>query len=255
MMHVSQISVTAVKGLALHHPDHVQLTSAGVVGDRAFFLIDHAGDVLSCDKVGALMQHTAHYDSDAGVLSVFGPRGVLRRATVQVGGPTETDFEGLRWVHGRVVVGWAKMFSRIVGRPVRLIMGATGGYDIAPVTLISATTTEALGRHAGSPGVDVRRFRMNLEISGSGPLEEDTWQGRELRLGKVVLRVGGPVQRCAATTRNPDTGTVDLQTLRMIRAYKGRTTTLEHGPGFYLGVYAEVTAEGLVRRGDDVELV
>ena len=96
---------------------------------------------------------------------------------------------------------------------------------------------------------------MNLEIGGSEPLEEDTWQGHGLRVGKVVLRVGGPVPRCAATTRNPDTGTVDLQTLRMIRVDRGRTTAVEHGRGFYLGVYADVTVESQVCRGDDVVLV
>ena len=96
---------------------------------------------------------------------------------------------------------------------------------------------------------------MNLEITGSEPLDEDSWEGRELRVGDVVLRVGREVKRCAATTRDPETGVVDLQTLHMIGAYKGRTTTEDDGPGFYLGVYAEVTTEGWVRRGDEVQLI
>ena len=96
---------------------------------------------------------------------------------------------------------------------------------------------------------------MNVEISGAAPHDEDTWEGRELRLGEVVLRVGGPVKRCAATTRNPDTGVVDLQTLRMIGATRGRQETPEWGKGFYFGVYAEVLSPGRIHLGDKVSLL
>ncbi len=254
-MRVSQLSMTPVKGLALHHPDHLDLTRGGVVGNRAFFLLDESGEIPSCTEVGALLQHKADYDADADLLGVTGPRGLLRQEKVELGEPVDADFYGLRTVAGHVVLGWDKLFSDIVGQPVRLIKGVSGGYDVAPVTLIGAATTVALGQHAGVDGVDSRRFRMNLELSGSEPLDEDSWEGRELRVGEVALRVGREVKRCAATTRDPDTGTVDLQTLKMIGAYKGRTTTEDDGPGFYLGVYAEVTTEGRVRRGDEVYLI
>ena len=96
---------------------------------------------------------------------------------------------------------------------------------------------------------------MNVEIAGAAPHDEDTWAGRDLRIGDVVLRGGGPVKRCAATTRDPDTGVIDLQTLRMIGTARGRQTTPEFGDGFYFGVYADVVTPGRIHIGDEVTVV
>jgi uncharacterized protein YcbX len=95
---------------------------------------------------------------------------------------------------------------------------------------------------------------MNVEIAGGDPLVEDSWDGRELQLGGAVVRVGTPVKRCAATTRNPDTGEIDLQTLKLIGGLKGRQEFAPWGPGFYLGVYADVLAPGRVSVGDELVL-
>jgi uncharacterized protein YcbX len=113
---------------------------------------------------------------------------------------------------------------------------------------------QALADDEAGP-VDARRFRMNVELAGTAPHEEDSWEGRELRMGEVVLRAGGPVKRCAATTRNPDTGVVDLQTLKLIGRRRGRQETAKFGKGFYFGVYADVVAPGRVHVGDAVTLV
>ncbi len=250
-MHVSLLSVTPVKGLALHHPDQVDLTPGGIVGDRAFFLVEAGGEMVSCTDIGALMAHRAELDSATGVLTVHGPDGILHAAPVEPGEPVDTDFYGLRTVSGHVVVGWDEVFSDIAGRPVRLVRGGTGAFDVAGLTLIGSASTAAL---AGTDAVDARRFRMNVEVAGSASLDEDSWEGRELRLGEAVVRVGGPVKRCAATTRNPDTGEIDLQTLKLIGGLKGRQELAPWGAGFYLGVYAEVLVPGRVSVGDEVVL-
>jgi uncharacterized protein YcbX len=64
-----------------------------------------------------------------------------------------------------------------------------------------------------------------------------------------VVRVGGPVDRCAMTTRDPDTGERDLDTLRLIKTYRGLS---ERGT-IDFGVYAEIVEPGEVRVGDTVE--
>jgi uncharacterized protein YcbX len=248
---ISLLSVTPVKGLGLHHPDQVDLTPGGVDGDRAFFLLDAAGEMVSCTELGALLAHRADLDSGSGVLTVRGPGGVVHAAPVELGEPVDTDFYGLRTVTGRRVVGWDEVFSDIAGQPVRLVHGDSGAVDVAALTLIGSATTAAL---ASADVIDGRRFRMNVEIAGSAPLDEDSWDGRELSLGAAVLRVGGPVKRCAATTRNPDTGEFDLQTLKLIGALKGRQEFAPWGAGFYLGVYADVLVPGRVSVGDEVVL-
>ena len=62
---------------------------------------------------------------------------------------------------------------------------------------------------------------MLLTLAGCAEHEEDGWDGRLLQIGAAVVRVGGPVPRCAVTTRDPDTGVRDLDTLRLIQGYRG----------------------------------
>jgi uncharacterized protein YcbX len=90
---------------------------------------------------------------------------------------------------------------------------------------------------------------MLLEIEGCAPHEEDTWRGRHVRIGEALLEIGGPVPRCATTTRDPATGQRDLDTLREIAAYRGK----REGKHVDFGVYASVVEPGRVRVGDPVE--
>lgn len=254
-MRVSKLSVTPVKSLAVHHPDHIDLGADGVVGDRAFYLIDETGAIVNCTALGDLLRYRAEFDTAAGLLFVHGAEGVLQSGVVEDGEAVDTDFYGLRTVPGHVVVGWGDVFSKIAGFPLRLVRGQTAGFDVAGVTLIGSSSIEELATRSEADPVDPRRFRMNIEIGGGAPLVEDTWEGRSLRVGAAVVTVGGPVKRCAATTRDPDTGVVDLKTLEMIGKAKGRQTTDAFGAGFYFGVYARVVTPGRVEVGDRVALV
>jgi MOSC domain-containing protein len=247
---VSVLSVTPIKGLALHHPDRITVTSGGVVGDRAFFLLDSAGELISCTELGELMQLRAAFDPETRVLELFQGTELLRSGLVEPGEPIVADFYGLRAVHGHVASGWSEVFSDVARQPLRLVEGTSGGYDVAGLTLLGEASVRELAARNSSEPVDARRFRINVEVAGTAPHEEDTWEGRLLNLGQAQLRVGGPVRRCAATTRNPDTGLVDLQTLRMIGTARGRQETADFGKGFYFGVYAEVTIPGPIQVGD-----
>lgn len=44
---------------------------------------------------------------------------------------------------------------------------------------------------------------MLVEFSGGQAHLEDSWEGDLLEVGDAVLRVGGPIHRCAAPTRDP----------------------------------------------------
>jgi uncharacterized protein YcbX len=127
--------------------------------------------------------------------------------------------------------------------------GAIGG-----VTLLGTGSIERLeeaAAEAGQPGpIDERRFRMNLGVSGIAPHEEDTWTDRKVRVGETAIEVREKVGRCAATTRDPEAGCVDLKTLHHIRSYREDVPSLEPLP---FGVYASVKTPGTVRLGDPVE--
>jgi hypothetical protein len=118
------------------------------------------------------------------------------------------------------------------------------------VTLLSVASLERLREEAGvDEPVDGRRFRMTFGISGFDAHAEDGWLTREVRVGDALVRVEGNVGRCAATTRQPDTGIVDFKTLHYIKAYRDDVETTEPLP---FGVYGRVVEPGRVRVGDAV---
>ena len=70
---------------------------------------------------------------------------------------------------------------------------------------------------------------MLFTLDGCGPHEEDEWDGKALRIGEAVVRVSGPVDRCAATTRHPDTCERDL----------------DSGNAFYNALWQQAATEGI----------
>lgn len=255
-MRVRRLSVTPVKGLSLHHPDSVEVDSSGIRGDRRFYLVAASGKPESCTANGALMRLTGEFHEESGELEVRRGDTVLRRAPVPVGEPVVSDFYGLRTLHSTVVADeeWHQLFSGVIGKPVRLAesSGPARANDVEPLTLISSESVAALAGNAGLEGIDSRRFRMNIEFEGATPHLEDEWLEREIRIGEVTVRGGGPVSRCAATTRDPDTGGVNLKVTSLIIAYRGRQDSI-FGLGPNLGVYAQVVEPGRIRVGDPVE--
>lgn len=252
---VARLSVSPVKGLQLQHPPSVELTAQGAVGDRMFYLVDETGRLQSCPHHAGLLELRAEYDATQGRLLISRSDEVLIDCTVEPGRVVAIDLHGLRTVKAAVLADprWNRFFSGVVGKPVQLVQALEPAFDVHPATLIGSASVRELARRAGLPGVDARRFRMLMEFEGGEPHVEDSWDGVLLNVGGAVLRGGGPVKRCAATTRNPETGEVDLQTLRLITGYRGRRQT-SLGPGATFGTYAEVVAPGRVSVGDTLSV-
>ena len=251
---VSRLSVTAIKGLGVVHPDVVDLTPTGVAGDRAFFLVDAEDALRSAFRTGAWMGYTAAYDASTDSLTVACPDGSRVAGEVRLGDAVVADFYRYKKVAGRVVEGpWAELFSAALREPVRLVRadGDNGGLDVRPVTLLGDASVAELARQAGWDDVDARRFRMLVGISGTGPHAEDTWTGRRLEIGEAVLRVEGPVKRCGAVNIDPLGGSADLPVLPLIKRYRGFGQTVL-GRGVTFGVYAEVVRPGRIRVGDEL---
>lgn len=251
---LARISITALKSTALRHPERVVLGPDGVAENRRFFMIDASGGLLSAPRHPGVFGIVADYDTVRERLALAFPDGTREEGSARPADEAVTvDFWG-RPTPGRLVEGdLAAALSAFVGEPVRLVraMADGDGCDDHPVTLVSSASIRELARHAGRDAVDARRFRMLLEIEGSSPHEEDAWEGRLLRVGGAVLRVGGPVPRCDVTQRDPDTGERDLETLRTIGAYRGRSAarTLD------FGVYADVAEPGPIAVGDAMTLL
>jgi uncharacterized protein len=250
---VVRISIAPVKGLALVHPDDVFLGEEGVVENRRFYLIDDTGRRFGLTRKGALVQVRSEYDAEAERLRLVFPDGAIVEDDVVRGERVETDFYG-RPVAGEVVHGpFGQALSSLVGRPLRLVRALRPGggvdRDLGPVSLVSQASLDELARRSGAGSVDGRRFRMLFEVDGVEAHGEDEWIGADLRVGAAVIRLRDRVARCAITTQNPDTGRVDFDTLREIRAYRGAGA---NGKDIDFGVFGEVVAPGRVRVGDDL---
>jgi uncharacterized protein YcbX len=138
---------------------------------------------------------------------------------------------------------------------VRLVEGVhRKGLDrgrAGAASFISRASLEALERLAGA-AIDARRFRMLVEVDGLDEAhEEDTWVGRQLRVGAALVRVRGHVGRCLITERDPESGRSDLPTLDLLRSYRGDLQTTEP---LAFGVYGEVLEPGRVAVGDAIAL-
>lgn len=256
-MKVTRLSTTPIKGLALHHPTTIEVNASGAVGDRLFHLVDDDGALVSITAVGGLASLLATFDADSALLVVTEQGTVVAEGIVVAGDTCDADFFGYKVVAGRLTPGpWDAVFSERAGQSLRLVMADSpaGGHDVEPLSLLSAASTAALSAAAGLDDVDSRRFRMLVEFDGVDAHAEDLWLGRQLQVGSAVLEVGSPVQRCAATTRNPDTGEIDLKTLSLIGSYRGRQESI-FGLGFNFGVYARCVTPGVMSVGDPLTLV
>ncbi|TYL49546.1 MOSC domain-containing protein [Nocardioides sp. BGMRC 2183] len=252
---VTRLSTTPIKGLMLHHPDAIEVRAHGAVGDRQFYLVDETGKLQSCTRNPGLYGLSASWTPKERRLEVRRGDEVLAAGTVEDGAVVATDMFGLRTIEAEVVADpiWSTLFSDLVGRPVRLLRARQSAVDVRPVSLVGSASVAELARRSGVDAVDARRFRMLIEFSGGEPHDEDAWEGRQIVVGDAVLRAEGPVKRCAATTRHPETGDTDLQTLRLITDYRGRQASML-GVGANFGIYGDVLEPGRIAVGDRLEV-
>jgi hypothetical protein len=249
---VSAIHATPIKSLRLESLAEAELTETGVADDRRFLLVDANDRIITQREVGALATIGAHYDGRANRLVVTLPGGELVAGEPEYRERYATSFYGLRMA-GRLVDGpWAEAVSGVAGRDLRLIWideGPSLGKDQVAVSLLGEESVAAFRRHCGLPDVsEPRRFRPTLLLRGGDPHEEDSWVGKRVQAGNAVLRVDRLDPRCSLTTRNPQTGERDMDTLRLLASYRPPGEDKQ----IYFGVYADVEAPGTVRLGDPV---
>jgi uncharacterized protein len=251
---VSRFSIAPVKALGLQHPERITIERYGARGDRCFYLIDREGQLFTGSRHGPLVRIRAEHDEAAHRLILTFPDGsVVDGSTDARGEPVTTDFWGRR-VSGSLVPGpWSEAISVYAGKELLLARPGQPGdaRDEWPVSLLSRASADALAERTSDDAPrDSRRFRMLIELEGCEAHEEDTWDGRRLRVGSALLKVMGPIPRCVVTTQDPDTGVKDFDTLRAIATHRGRggNGTLD------FGAYGTVLEPGAARVGDRATL-
>ncbi len=119
--------------------------------------------------------------------------------------------------------------------------------DCRPLSIFAVQSAKKLGEETGIT-VDKRRFRANvyLDLTSSDGFAEDAFVGRSMRIGsKVVVSVLERDPRCMMITLDPDTAEKSPAILKAVaQAHSGMA-----------GVYGAVLVEGMMHKGDPVELL
>jgi uncharacterized protein YcbX len=119
--------------------------------------------------------------------------------------------------------------------------------DCRPLSIFAMQTAKRIGEETGV-AVDKRRFRANIyvDLTSSDGFAEDEFVGRSLRIGaKVIVAVLQRDGRCMMITLDPDTAEKTPAILKTVaQAHEGMA-----------GVYGAVLAEGMIHKGDPVELL
>ena len=114
---ITRLSITPVKGLALHHPDAIDLTTQGAAGDRLFYLVDDTGRLQSCTRNPGLYGLSASYDTESRRLEVTRGDEVLLGGVIEPAEPVDTDMWGLHTISADAVAdpAWSGFFSDLIG--------------------------------------------------------------------------------------------------------------------------------------------
>jgi len=252
---VRALAIAPIKGTRVRPVERIEIDRAGVREDRRFYLIDSRGRMQNGKQLGALSEIVATYADAERHLTVAFPDGRVVAGDVRLAGPIETLFFSLARPARLIDGPWSAAISDWVGRPLRLVEPDEGSSVDrglrGAVSLVSRGSLARLAEAARIGQVDARRFRMLIEIDGVRAHEEDRWVGDTLRVGAVRIAVEGHVGRCLVTSRDPDSGEIDLPTLDIIGRYRGDTAATAPLP---FGIHGSVLEPGSVAVGDRLVL-
>ena len=255
-----------VKSMMGEELNAADLTQRGLLGDRAYALVDRStGKVVSAKnprKWSKLFDFRAAF--------VEAPRSGQKIPPVRItlpNGTTATTEQG----------DLEQALSDVLGREVTLAatapetpsleeywpdldglahretvtdesMPAGTFFDLAVIHVLTTATIDRLRELYPQGRFEVRRFRPNIVVepdSGAKGFVENDWIGHTLALGdEVRLSITGPCPRCVMTTLPQGDLPRDPGILR---------TAAQHNQ-VNVGVYANVVRGGTIRRGDPVRL-
>lgn len=255
-----------VKSMMGEELNAADLTQRGLLGDRAYALVDRStGKVVSAKnprKWSKLFDFRAAF--------VEAPRSGQKIPPVRITLPNGTiatteqgDLEqALSDVLGRDVTLAAtapetpsleEYWPDLDGLAHRETvtdesMPAGTFFDLAVIHVLTTATIDRLRELYPQGRFEVRRFRPNIVVepdSGAKGFVENDWIGHTLAIGREVrLSITGPCSRCVMTTLPQGDLPRDPGILR---------TAAQHNQ-VNVGVYANVVRGGVLRRGDPVRL-
>ncbi|HEU4370782.1 MAG TPA: MOSC N-terminal beta barrel domain-containing protein [Methylomirabilota bacterium] len=195
-MRVAELWRYPVKSLAGEQLDVVEVSAAGIPGDRVVQVYDTRGRTVTSRTSPRLL----------GLKGTLGPDG-------------EPLVDGLPWTAPAV----AAAIEAAAGPGARLARDdGPDRFDVLPLLVATDGAIDALG-------LDRRRFRPNILVGGVDGLAERAWPGRRARVGDAIVAFQELRGRCVMTTYDPDTLAQDAGVLRrIVREMDGRLALDTH---------------------------
>jgi uncharacterized protein YcbX len=279
-----------VKSMAGEELDAAELSEGGVIGDRAYAVVDKETGKVASAKHAKLWPDLLK----------------CRAAFVE---PPRRGAEGppvrIELADGTSVLSDApdvdSVLSRFFGRDVELSSAADNGYtidqyhpdeenydpdghrdevveahlgaaffnerglpsavpedsffDLFPLSVLTTSTLDRLAELEPEVSFDPRRFRMNVILDNAAPgFVENEWVGRSLAIGDDVrIAVALPDPRCCMPSLEQEGISRDPRVLKALAQHN----RIDVAGSLYpcAGVYAVAEATGTIRRDDGVSLV
>lgn len=280
-----------VKSMQGEQLREVEFTARGVVGDRAYALIDaETGKVASAKSVRLFPELLA-----CRAVFVTPPQAEREAPPVRIDLPNSksvtsdsSDVDRTLSAHFRREVRLARVApddftidqyhpdvegadpggnrNTVVAQKLGAALFAALGmespvpagsfFDVFPLSVMTTSTLERLNELRPQSRFEQRRFRMNMIVRTERPgFVENDWVGHELELGNGArLNVALLDPRCVMTTLAQEDLPQDTDVLRTL-VHHNRMQVGDLGQFPCAGVYAVVAAPGTVRTGDHVSVV
>jgi uncharacterized protein YcbX len=175
---VVELRTYPVKSMGTVAQPATEVTTAGLLGDRDFAVVDVDREVVSARRLARLLDVRA-------VATADGPELYLPGRSEPVAGSTGDD-----------------ALSTYLGLTVHLERADQPAHQVAPIHLVSRQAMDAASGPAceDAPG-DLAAARANIVVdldagSQADPGLERGWIGRQIHLGAVVLRVTTAPKHC-----------------------------------------------------------
>lgn len=248
-----------VKSMMGEELNATQVIEQGLVGDRAYALIDaETGKTISAKsprRWGKMFDCRAALNSPSQVKITL-PDGTIvfsdaadvehvlssafgRQVKLETTAPTAPSIE----MYTPDIEGLPDQ-DQITDAAIR----PSTFFDAATVHLLTTATMNQFQSLTPTSRFETRRFRPNLVVqptNGATGFVENDWVGKTLAIGdEVRLKIDSSCPRCVMTTMAQGELPNDLEILR---------TAVKHNGG-NIGVYASVVQGGTIRRGDTIKV-
>ena len=271
-----------VKSMLGESLSHATLTERGVLGDRAYAVLDTETNMVASAKVpkrwAAILGFSARFVTEP----VAGEEPPPVEITFPDGRTHRSDEEGidkaLSDVFGRDVTlittpregtAFEELWPEINGlAPDQFITDTTGRhedsgeaiskldlagaanvpgtfFDLSCLHVLTDATLDTLRGLAPDATFDVRRYRPNIVLGGEAEgFVENDWPGTTMAIGGSRVQFSFATMRCVMTTIAQDDLPADADTLRTIAKNNRIEIPQVGGVWACAGVYAEVAGTG-----------